>query len=166
MKLKLRTIAAALSLLAPAAAFAQATDCTEITAVPYIVGTPGVYCLKSSVSGIGGIGVNADNVTIDLNGYRMELRPGNGQGVSAYGTSKHTAVRNGTIRGGTLAVNFQVGSGHLVERIRAEGGGMWVSGDGSVVRSNVIVGTPSASIGPNFGIKVFSGVGMRVSDNA
>jgi len=155
----------ALSLLAlSAAARAETTDCTEITSVPYAVNAPGVYCLKSSLSGIGGIGIAADDVTIDLNGHTLEVS--SGIGVAAYGNSKNGTVRNGTIRGGHFAVAMiSSGSGHLVERIRAEGSGIHVRGDGGVVRNNVVIGSTSANIGPNYGINVHEGAGIRVSDN-
>jgi hypothetical protein len=133
-----------------AAARAETTACTEITSVPYLITAPGVYCLKSSLTGIGGVGINADDVTVDLNGHTLESAA---IGVASFANTRNSTVRNGTIRGGSFAVSLAAPgtSGNMVERIRAEGSGIRVSGNGGVVRNNVVIGTTSANIGPNYG---------------
>jgi hypothetical protein len=164
MQRKLLVSAVAASLLALGTASAETTQCTEITAVPFQITAPGVYCLKGSVSGNGGVLIGADYVTLDLNGHTLAVT--SGIGVAGFG-SRNATVRNGTIRGGTFAVSlegFQGTSGHLVEGIRAEGVGLRVYGDGSVVRNNVVIGANGGTT-INYGIETGNGAGMRVSDN-
>ena len=69
--MRLTTGCAALLLLAACgSARAETTECTEITALPYSIVTPGTHCLKRSLDegGRGAIDVSADDVTVDFNG--------------------------------------------------------------------------------------------------
>src|SRR6266850_7666789 len=156
--------AVVLLLVLSASARAETTDCTQITSLPFFITQPGVYCLKASLGGLGGISVQADDVTIDLNGHTLEP---SSIGVAAYADQRNITVRNGTIRGGSRAIYFAGagGSGHLVERIRAEGGGIFVAGQGGAVRNNTVIGTADANLGPVYGIEIAESTGMRVSDN-
>ena len=159
-----RAVGLTLSLfVAGAAAGAETTECTVVTSVPSTITAPGPYCLKASLTGIGGITISADDVSVDLNGHTLESKA---IGVTSWGRYRNSIVRNGTIRGGTFAVSLNnETSGHLVEEIRAEGSGIRVSGNGVVVRNNVVVGTTTASVGPNYGIIVGTGTGARIRDN-
>lgn len=155
-----------LSLLAlSAVARAETTDCTVIASVPYKISAPGVYCLRSSVSGSNGIAIGSADVVLDLNGHTLEAPV---DGVRSVTLLKDVTVRNGVIRAGKHAVRLQAapGAGHLVvEGIRAEGN-VEVSGNGSVVRNNVIVAaTIPATTASQFAIQVGEGTGIRVSDN-
>src|SRR6185295_582331 len=116
----IRTAVLALSLLAVSgAARAEITNCTEITAVPYFINTPGIYCLKQSLSlalvqGVA-IQVQVDDVTIDLNGHTLANFSGAPAGVGWGITGlnlKYLTVRNGTIRGFGIGVYLENRSGN------------------------------------------------------
>jgi hypothetical protein len=146
-----------------ARAGAETTECTVVASVPMTILASGVYCLKAPVSGAGGITISADDVTVDLNGFALQS---GAAGVSTHAAFKNATVRNGTIRAATFAVSLSNdGSGHRVEDVRAEGCGIRVGGHGALVRHNVVVGTTTASVGPNYGIVVRNGTGARISDN-
>lgn len=168
MQSTIRYAVLALSLLGlSAAARAETTDCTEITALPFTITQSGIYCLKASqqVAGVG-IFVVANDVVIDLNGHVI-TNTGTGGGISiiTQATQSNVTVRNGTIRGGTEAVNL-TGPGHLVERLRVEGtntGGIAIVGPGATVRNNVITGVTGPAC-CNTSIFVV-GYGARIMDN-
>src|SRR6185503_5529837 len=80
---------------------------------------------------------------------------------------RNIRVRNGTIRSEARAISLAApgGSGHIVEHIRAEGGGIALAGDGGVVRNNTVVGTTAEAGAAAYGIEVSDGAGIRVTDN-
>ena len=70
-------------LLAPPAR-AEVTICNEITSVPFTITAPGIYCLKQNLVNTtdpapaylaGAIEIEADNVTVDLNGFTLSNKP-------------------------------------------------------------------------------------------
>lgn len=72
-----------------------------IAALPYTISSPGSYVLTGDLIGVAGqhgIVVNADNVTIDLNGFSIAGVPGSLDGVNAGGFRENLTVRNGLIR--------------------------------------------------------------------
>ena len=146
---------------------AEATLCTAIASLPHTITAPGIYCLKSSLAAAGtGITIDASDVTVDLNGYALEVTV---TGVTSHGRSNIT-VRNGTIRGGSYGVALTgIGtSGNLVERMRVEGStesGITIHGHGGVVRNNVVIGVGNTPNGDKAGIQASFGTGLRVSDN-
>ncbi len=154
---------AALLSTAPAipSAHAETTLCTEITSLPFTITVQGVYCLKQNLnvnlaSG-NAITINAGNVTIDFNGFRV-----NNQAAAtnlAYGIfaldRKNITLRNGFIRGFNNGIYLDenaadASSSHLVEGMKiADSGvyGIYVEGDRSVVRDNRVLdsgGGPSS----------------------
>src|SRR5262245_30193474 len=68
-------------------ASAETVNCTNITPVPATITLPGVYCLKQSLTtsiatGVA-IEVQANNVVIDMNGFRL------GGGAAGLGTETY-----------------------------------------------------------------------------
>ncbi len=146
--------------LAPAipTAHAETTLCTEITALPFTITAQGVYCLKQnlnvnlSASGSAAITINAGNVTIDFNGFRVNnqapLATNEANGVYAQ-DRKNITVQNGFIRGFNRGifldeVTVDASANHLVEGMKiADSGavGILVEGDKSVVRDNRVLDT-------------------------
>jgi hypothetical protein len=134
-------------------AFAEITNCTPITSLPFVISAPGIYCLtgdlqagalRSATGPKGAIEIAADFVTVDLNGRRIDMGWSDvwasSAGVHAYG-HHHLAVRNGTIRGGTSGVRLEIGSDNIVEGIGAYGStesGIDVSSSNSIIRDNRI----------------------------
>jgi len=72
---------------------------TPIDHVPYTVSAAGSYFLTQNLSGASGIGVGADSVTIDLNGFTLS-GPGtaSGTGIGISGAQRGVVIKNGTIR--------------------------------------------------------------------
>src|SRR5262245_37441969 len=116
MKSMLRSTSIALLLLASAtAAHAETTNCTVITSLPDTITLSAIYCLNSSLSGVG-IDINADHVVLDLNGHTIH---GDGAALGIASLDKnHITVRNGTVRDfqwGIAMGNAGIGDGIVVE---------------------------------------------------
>lgn len=139
------------SSLAPADA---ADNCTgTISKLPAVITKSGVFCMKKNLAtadpGITAIDVQADNVTIDCNGFTLDgLAAGPATGsiaIGADGKRFNVTVRHCTIRGfqtGVFINASEPGTGHLIEDNRVEqatGNGIYVLGNGSIVRRNVVV---------------------------
>lgn len=70
----------------------------------FVISTPGSYYLSADVvaeANKSGIQINADHVTLDLNGFQIRCAGPNtiGEGLDSISTRKAISVRNGTIRG-------------------------------------------------------------------
>ncbi len=119
------TMAVAAALLTNSAR-AEVTDCQEILSIPVIITTQGVHCFKSdkvsSATSGNLIEIQANNVTIDMNGFKLG-GSGAGIGTSANGifalNRKNITIRNGTIRGFRTGVRLAqlsgISSGHQLE---------------------------------------------------
>ena len=167
-------------LLAVSKVYAETTNCTAITSVPYKITAPGVYCLTGNLS-LGrvtgrAILINADDVVLDLNGWTLEGTGGSATetvGIKAY-KRKNITIRNGTIRGfyyGILLKDlspYTTSQGHLVEDIHADKNtfiGIIIHGRGNTARRNQVLDTGGSAIRSNaYGIALV-GSGGRVLDN-
>jgi hypothetical protein len=167
------------ALVLAAAAHAETNNCTEITSVPYFANTPGIYCLKSSLSFTGSAGsaieIQSDDVVLDLNGHLLDGSAA-GAGTSAWGiraaNHKNVTVRNGTIRG--FYVGMFIGwitaewTGNVVEHLlldRSTGYAMITYGPGIVIRKNRITKTGGSAFSASpVGIYA-GGAGAHVIDN-
>jgi nitrous oxidase accessory protein NosD len=129
------------------------------------------------------ITITVNNVTIDLNGYKLgNLAAGTdtlAAGIFA-NQKKNITIKNGTIRGffNGIFLNdvspYTASSGHLIEDIRADGNtqiGIWVAGTGNVIQNNQVVSTGGSTaeidlepVVDAFGI-VHIGPGARVINN-
>jgi hypothetical protein len=93
------------------------------------------------------ITINADYVTLDLNGFKLDGSagpPGARKGVYATGRTG-IVVRNGVIRGFNRGVSLEgSGANHVVDELRAVGNataGIWVEGANAVVRHCTVAST-------------------------
>ncbi len=84
---------------------------TPISSLPFTINQPGSYYLANNLStalAVDGISIDAKNVTIDLNGFRMT---GNGSGKAAINitnanvTTETLVVKNGTMTGWQTAID-------------------------------------------------------------
>ncbi len=155
--------------LSCAPAKAELNSCTEITALPFTITVQGVYCLKQnlnvnlSADGSAAITINAGNVTIDFNGFRVNnqapLATTQAHGVLAR-NRKNITLRNGFIRGfsGGIWLDETTPAGaasHLVEEMKiadSGGAGIQVDGEKSVVRDNRVLTTGGGQLSVAFGI--------------
>jgi hypothetical protein len=143
-------------------------NCTGyITSVPAAINSQGTWCLKqdltTSISSGTAIKINADNVTLDCNDFKLDGLAA-GAATHAYGINAsgrlNTTVRNCNIRGFFYGA-LLTGSGHAAEDNRFEGNtyiGLDIQGDGSVARSNRVFDTGGST-------QVASAYGIAVNDS-
>lgn len=152
---------------------AETTECTVITSVPVVVAAQGVYCLKGNVSTSSGSGyaieITANNVTIDLNGWKVG---GLGAGAATlstgiYSTANNVTIRNGIVRGFRIGVQLG-GRGARIEDVLLDKNtyrAINALGEGAVVRRNQIVSTGGSTANVDaFGI-VVTDSGSLIEDN-
>jgi len=158
-----------------ARAGAETNTCTAIAALPAVISAQGIYCLTANLStGMtsgNAITVTANNVTIDLNGWKLGGQAA-GTGTSTVGVSSsasNVTVRNGIVRGFRKGLQLS-GSGALVEGLVVDfntSTAVEVDGDSSIVRNNQILNTGGATISADesaYGILV-QGTGTLVDGN-
>jgi hypothetical protein len=123
---------------------------TVITSLPYNITTQGSYIINQNLKASWhGIKVQANNVTIDLNGYTISgNNTSSGHGVYMNGR-RNVEIRNGTIRNfGSNGIYEESASGnsHRVINVRVmnnRGWGIYLEGSNHMVRdctasSNVV----------------------------
>jgi hypothetical protein len=126
-----------------------------IDELPAIIGTQGIWCLKGDLStGMTSgyaIEVQANNVTIDCNGFKIGGLAA-GSATETYGIvalERHNvSIRNCNIRGFIGGVAMIGGSGHVVEDNRFDNstaGAIEIQGSGSVIRRNAAFDTGGSS---------------------
>jgi len=167
-------------LLAASTACAETTNCTAITSIPYVISSPGVYCLTGNLS-LGRINgraifIDADDVVLDLNGWTLEGTGGLATelvGIKAY-QRKNLTIRNGTIRGFYIGIllydilPFTTSQSHLIEDIRADRNtrsGIRVYGSSSIVRRNQVLNTGGSTVNDSVLAIYYGGSGGRILDN-
>lgn len=140
---------------------AEVTNCTPITTVPFVVTKPGIYCLTgnqkfdpgnaAAVAALEAINVQADFVTLDLNGWMIDGRgfglAGDKVGIRVPNGQHYVTIRNGTVNGFRIGVAIgnwgtsSIGLGHLVENLAVFNSStlaISTSSDNSVIRNNRI----------------------------
>src|SRR6266513_1403716 len=72
----------------------------------FIINQPGSYYLSANivVTKANGIQINAEGVTLDLNGFQISRNSASGNGVEITLPSHHATVRNGTVKGFALGI--------------------------------------------------------------
>lgn len=160
---------------------AEVQDCTEITALPAVIAQQGVHCLKADLSTTAASGnaitVNANNVIIEMNGYKLGGLGGGpttvARGIYAL-DRQNVTIRNGAIRGFQYGIFLDASGagksgGHVVEDTRIEGarnGGVLIEGSNVIVRNNFVFNTGSVGQTSNaIGIQVFGGTDTAILGN-
>ncbi len=177
-KMFIATAFTALAFSAPAQA--ETDNCTEIAALPFTITAQGIYCLKQNLNvnlATGNaITVNAGNVTIDFNGWRVNnqaaLATTEANGVFA-ANRKNVTLRNGFIRGFEIGVFLDetvadASGSHLVEEMKIADSTSFaiiVEGDLSVVRNNRVIGVGGGTSSGVFGINLQRADDGSVSGN-
>ena len=169
-----------LSVFAPA--HAETTNCTAITSLPAVITAQGVYCLTGNLSTSmttgDAIEIQANNVTLDLNGFKLGGL-GAGDGTETNGIyanqRKNITIKNGIVRGFYRGIwlddpfPYTTSSGHVVNDILADQNtvrAIVVAGVGNTVRRNTVVDTGGSTQGSSAtGIYVL-GSGAKVTDNS
>ena len=154
---------------------AETINCTPITSLPAVISTQGLYCLTgnlatSQTSG-NAIEITANNVTLDLNGWKLGGQAA-GAGTRAYGiysAAVNVTVKNGIVRGFYIGIELD-GRGAVVQDILVDQNpymGIYVFGQGAVVEHNQVVDTGGSTYTTNMaatGIRA-DGPGSTVSNN-
>ncbi len=164
---KLAAVIAAASLIALAApAQAETAVCTEIASLPAPINSPGIFCLKKNLSvnlaSGSAITINANDVIIDFNGFRINNSAGattSANGIAAT-NRKNITLRNGFIRGFLRGVFVRetitnASFAHLVEDLKVSDSlfiGIQVEGDNSTVRNNRVTNTGGSASNAAAGI--------------
>jgi hypothetical protein len=155
---------------------AEVSTCKEITALPAIVNTSGVWCLTKNLAWGGTTGkaidVQVGTVTIDLNGFTLGGSvSANTQAVGIHSINRaNVTIRNGTIRGffvgilleGTGASNNVIEDMHL-DQVRHYAIDV-KQGFRTIIRNNEVTNT-GADPGDNFGIFVELGAKAATISN-
>jgi nitrous oxidase accessory protein NosD len=150
-------------------------SCTPITSLPSTITVSGVYCLKSDLSTAitqgSAIAIQADDVIIELNGYKLNGVAG--AGIYAF-RQKNITIRNGSVRGFTKGIwlSDTIGVGtisqsHLIENIRAELNmdiAIQIDGLNNIIRNSLVVNTTGTGSTNAIGIAA-NGPGARVLNN-
>jgi hypothetical protein len=166
-------------LLAPFAARAAESydNCAGfIDALPTTIATQGMWCLRhdlsTAITSGNAITINTNNVTIDCNDFKVGgLAAGLGtQANGIYALNRLNAtVRHCNIRGFLVGVRLLgTGGGHVVEDDRFDNNtyvGVWVEGDGSVLRRNQVTDTGSSTALPGFAKGIHTNLSVDVLDN-
>lgn len=140
---------------APALAAESYDNCTgRIQALPAVINVQGVWCLDRNLSTAMAFGnaidIQANNVTIDCNGFKVGgLAAGDAsQAVGIHSEERsNITVRGCGLRGFHTAILLVGGSGHLVEHNLLDenlGTGIWSNGSSSLVRRNRVYNTGGA----------------------
>jgi len=179
MKRFMTLMALAIALMATPAK-AETIECTVINSIPIIITVQGIYCLKgnlaTSLAAGNMIDVQTNNVTIDMNGFKLGgLAAGAGtlaNGIFAF-DRRNITIRNGSIRGFRFGIFLDGGaansSGHLLEDLRLDGNrqvGALVVGTGNIIRNNQVVNTGPTDTGSSaFGLLIIDSNDSVVEGN-
>jgi hypothetical protein len=133
----------------------ETTDCDPITALPATIDTQGIYCLvgnlSTAITSGTAITINANNVTLDLNGWKVGGQAA-GMGTQTWGifsSANNITVRNGIVRGFSIGV-YLTGRGALIEDLMIDQNtvsGINSHGNAAVIRRNRVVDTGGSTSG-------------------
>jgi len=140
--------------LDPTSAHERVDPRTAITFLPFIIDEPGSYYLTRCLTGVpdeAGIVVNADQVTIDLNGFTLEGVPGSLSGIEALGTD--LTIYAGNIRGWDKDGILAHDPGVRLYDLHVSGNG----GYGLVVESETLICDVIVTENANGGIELGTG---------
>jgi parallel beta-helix repeat protein len=144
---------------------------TMITSVPYHINTSGTYIFAKELVYFGyadAITVNADNVTIDLNGYCLLKAYNFFSATGIYAVDKHNIrIRNGEIIDFTTGIYLSSSTadflcfGNDIDSVGFQSNGSAVV----LLQSSACVVRNCTIIGGNFGVYFNQGKGNRATDN-
>ena len=139
---------------------AETINCTPITSVPVTITAQGLYCLTGNVATSqttgNAITINANNVTLDLNGWKVGGQ-GAGLGTQAFGivsSSNNVTIKNGIVRGFYWGIEL-TGNGAVVQGMLVDSNiyvGITADGLGALVENNQVVNTGSDTLSAVFAI--------------
>ena len=136
---------------------AETINCTPITSLPATISTQGVYCLTgnlaTNITDGYAIEITANNVTLDLNGWKLGGQ-GAGTGTIAtgiYSGAVNVTVKNGIVRGFYFGIDLE-GRGAVVQDMLVDQNtsvGIFVGDLGALVEHNQVVDTGGSTYSAN-----------------
>jgi hypothetical protein len=94
---------------------------TPIGALPFRIQTPGSYYVTTNLTGAAGshgIQIEANDVTLDLQGFALTGLTNSLNGVFVPGSVSNIVVRNGTLKGWAIGVDARSGNSMRFEAVR------------------------------------------------
>jgi hypothetical protein len=156
---------------------AETLNCTPITSLPTTISTQGLYCLTgnlaTNISSGNAITITANNVTLDLNGWKVggQAAGAGTQTAGIYSAAANVTIKNGIVRGFYYGIDLE-GRGAVVQDVLIDQNtqiGIYVNGPGAIVEHNQVVdtgGTTTATDAFAIGIAGGSGgLGANISNN-
>jgi hypothetical protein len=152
---------------------AETLNCTPITSLPATISTQGLYCLTANLATAqtsgNAITINANNVTLDLNGWKVGGQAA-GTGTRAegiYSGAANVTIKNGIVRGFLVGIDL-AGRGAVVRDMLIDQNthaGIYVVGPRAIVEHNQVVHTGGSTVFVN-AIGIYAGGdGATVNDN-
>jgi len=148
-----------------------------IDTLPANITTQGTWCLRhdlsTAITSGNAITINTNNVTIDCNDFKLGGLAA-GAGTEAFGiyagNRRNATVRRCNIRGFYRGVQFpgSAGGGHVIEDNRFDSNtafGVYVRGDGSVLRRNQFTDTGGSTALTSYAIGLYVVDAVDVLDN-
>ena len=114
----------------------------------FVIASPGSYCLTTNVFGVSGkdgIDIDANNVTLDLNGFSVAGIPGALNGIST--TYANIVIRNGIVSQWTNGID-STGMNVTIQGLTVSSNALYgieVTGNNSVVTGNNVAGNNSSN---------------------
>jgi len=154
---------------------AETVDCTPVTSLPATIDTQGIYCLTGNLATAqtsgNAITITANNVTLDLNGWKVGGQAA-GTATAAngiYSTANNVTIKNGIVRGFHYGI-YLGGRGSVVQDMLVDNNtedGIYVTGSGAVIEHNQVIDTGGSTLSSNMYARgiLANGNGSRVSDN-
>jgi parallel beta-helix repeat protein len=132
---------------------------TPISAAGFVITNPGSYYVTTNIVAAGGNGITiqADNVTVDLNGFAL-LGAGGSSGVSVSGARSNIVVRGGTIRGWGGRISAVSADGCRFEELQVS------HNIGTAVRVANYATVRGCTIYTNGGFGVQASLALQISD--
>jgi hypothetical protein len=165
--------------LAVSPVHAETVDCTPVKTLPAFINAQGLYCLTGNLAtavgadGYNAITINANNVTLDLNGWKLGGQgAGTGtQAIGIYSDAANVTIKNGIVRGFAWGI-WLTGRGAVVRDMLIDQNtaiGITVNGEGALVENNQVIDTGGSTASANAGAEgVFvncSAIGAMIIDN-
>lgn len=141
--------------LNPPAGAIQPTDRVVLNAqvitLPHTINRPGSYVLTSNFlapGAVDGFTIDANNVTLDLNGFSVMGVPGSGNGILVIGGRRNVVIKNGQVSGwGGVGVVNNANETRLEHLVSSDNGGVGIAGGaGGAIRWCPSVGNGGTGI--------------------
>jgi hypothetical protein len=137
----------------PPRSHAETLNCTPLTSLPTTINTQGIFCLTgnlaTNIAAGSAIIITANNVTLDLNGWKLGGQAAGTEAVGIYSTAANVTIKNGIVRGFSFGT-YLTGRGAVVRDMLIDqntNAAIYVDGPGALVEHNQVVDTGGSTAG-------------------